>query len=435
MPHKKINLILVSISALHFICLLYFINHLFQYKDGYLPSPFFINKSDSLMDLFNPMSWVDNPGRYTEYQSVYPPINFLLLGILKILSGASTYEHSAYHIRANSIIPQIIIFTFYLGLPALILSMRYYCSFRVTTRVLVYIIFLTGIPALYALDRGNLILLALPLVAASLSNVPKARIVGVAFLINLKPYFIILSFLILIKNYKIEASIVILLTLFIFLSSGLVVDANNFLLIFFNLLNFDNSSLTGNLDLSDLRSNIFGFSKANIATFLNLIGIQDKESGVFMILIILKYLTISYTLLILIIKKNFLTIQQSYCILYVLLLNISGSIGGYSLVIYFCLLPIFNSLRFSTTYYVLIVIINAPIDLLYNFGAFVIDYNFQPEFSYSYLSGTSISQIRGSIGVGNITRPIFNAVIMTLLLIEATASKFTAKYGDYVSKT
>ena len=35
------------------------------------------------MDFFNPLFWVDLPGIYTEWQSVYPPLNFIILKLYK----------------------------------------------------------------------------------------------------------------------------------------------------------------------------------------------------------------------------------------------------------------------------------------------------------------------------------------------------------------
>jgi len=45
-------------------------------SNGYLPSPFVYDKSDTFMDLFNTMYWVYDDGRYTDWGSVYPPLGF-----------------------------------------------------------------------------------------------------------------------------------------------------------------------------------------------------------------------------------------------------------------------------------------------------------------------------------------------------------------------
>jgi hypothetical protein len=63
--------------------------------NGYLPSPFVFDKSDSFMDLFHPMWWASNEGRYTEWASVYPPLNFILLNIVKWISlGGASFSDS-----------------------------------------------------------------------------------------------------------------------------------------------------------------------------------------------------------------------------------------------------------------------------------------------------------------------------------------------------
>ena len=82
----------------------------FLLLNGYLPSPFANYKFDTFMDLFNTMYWAYDHGRYSEWQSVYPPLNFISLRALKFICGGFTFG-SPLTIRDESL-PVIYIFIF-----------------------------------------------------------------------------------------------------------------------------------------------------------------------------------------------------------------------------------------------------------------------------------------------------------------------------------
>ncbi len=422
----ELNLLLCFIGALQILYVFFVVIQLSHYKQGYLPSPFFINKSDTLMDLFNPMSWVDDDDRYTLWRSVYPPLNFLILGIFKTVGGSSIFENNPYELRAQNIISQIVFLLIYITVPIVILSMRYYSFFKKQTKILIYIIFITGIPALYALERGNLIVIALPFIALSLSGSVVGRISGLATLINLKPYFLILGFLIFFRKYWAESLFSIIIATILFFASGLLLGDENYLLIFENLSNFDNKTQTGFLDLHDLRFNLLGFSNENIQALLTLTQEQNLNSEYIYNLTKISYLLIGIILILIALKRNVISIQQIYTILYIVLLNITGKIGGYSLIIYFCLLPIIASFRFATIYLVLITLINAPIEIFFNIAESVIDYTYQPKFSVVYLGGEMVTQITAKLSLGTLLRPLLNAAVMGLLIIELIKSRAPA---------
>ena len=75
--NKFSRLAIVSLGVLNIVFLNYFVqNH------GYLPPPFFHNKSDTFMDFFNPISWISTDEIYSKFGSIYPPINFIILELL-----------------------------------------------------------------------------------------------------------------------------------------------------------------------------------------------------------------------------------------------------------------------------------------------------------------------------------------------------------------
>jgi len=370
------------------------------------------------MDLFNPMSWVDRDARYTSWNSVYPPLNFLLLDILKILSGISVYENDPYTLRSQTLLPQLLFCFFYLLSPIVILSMRYYAGFTTTTKLLIYIIFITGIPALFALERGNLILIALPFVALSLSLRPSARIIAFAVLVNLKPYFIVLGLLLLIRKYFTEALVGILLSGLLFLITGFILQDNYFISIFNNIFIFGKQSADSYLELFDLRFNLLGFSIRNIVSLFDLMNIQYLSATYVHKFFYINYIFIFSIIILVFLKRNALSIPQVYTVLYIALLNVTGSIGGYSLIIYFCLLPILAEFKFSKLYFTSLFLINAPIDFLYSFADVVFDFSYSSVYRIVYLSGERADIIHANIGLGVLIRPALNGLILFFLLIE-----------------
>src|SRR5664279_5839562 len=74
---KTITVILWSGLALQIGSLVYYAWYLCT--DGYLPAPFIFNKLDTFMDLYNPLWWSGEEGKYGEWRSIYPPLNYVIL--------------------------------------------------------------------------------------------------------------------------------------------------------------------------------------------------------------------------------------------------------------------------------------------------------------------------------------------------------------------
>ena len=71
-------------------------------QNGYLPSPFVYDKADTFMDFFHTMYWADEPGRYTDWGSVYPPLNFLFLKGARWLLFGQVHESDAFTLRDSA---------------------------------------------------------------------------------------------------------------------------------------------------------------------------------------------------------------------------------------------------------------------------------------------------------------------------------------------
>lgn len=51
-------------------------------QKGYLPQPFFYEPSDTLMDWFNTAYWSRDPGAYDSWRTIYPPLTFVVIRML-----------------------------------------------------------------------------------------------------------------------------------------------------------------------------------------------------------------------------------------------------------------------------------------------------------------------------------------------------------------
>jgi hypothetical protein len=65
---------------------------IFFHFEGYLPSPFWDDVSDTFMDWYNTVYWGYRHGTYDEWFSIYPPFTFIFM---KIFSNPSCYTESS----------------------------------------------------------------------------------------------------------------------------------------------------------------------------------------------------------------------------------------------------------------------------------------------------------------------------------------------------
>jgi hypothetical protein len=155
----------------------------------YLPQPFIYDTSGTFMDWINPAYWSHHPGAFDVWHAVYPPLSFVFL---RIFSTGSCYKSSDNTAALNCDWFSIVaILTIY----ALNFVVAYKCfrksdrrTAAVRTTALMF-----GLPMLYALERGNLILPCFTFFALGYGRVLKSawlRWLSVAMTINFKPYLL-----------------------------------------------------------------------------------------------------------------------------------------------------------------------------------------------------------------------------------------------------
>ncbi|MDE1914939.1 MAG: hypothetical protein KGJ57_05370 [Sphingomonadales bacterium] len=163
---------------------------LFFAMKGYLPEPFFYESSDTWMDWFNTAWWAHDRGIYDSWASIYPPVSFVILRLMG-LSHCYVTPAAGPEVRLCDWLGVVAIHAFYV-LDVVLVSLSFVKVDR-RTAVPRSLCFALGMPLLFGLDRGNLILVALACVVLAFGPlVHRARLrwLALAVAINLKVYIV-----------------------------------------------------------------------------------------------------------------------------------------------------------------------------------------------------------------------------------------------------
>lgn len=125
------------------------------FVDGVLPQPFFYEPSDTFMDWFNTAYWAHDIGPYDSWGTIYPPLSFV---VLKILGISSCYvSNEGLPARDCDWVGIASIHGFFV-LNAVLIGLMYYKSDRKSALPRAFAL-AAGMPMLFALERGNILLL------------------------------------------------------------------------------------------------------------------------------------------------------------------------------------------------------------------------------------------------------------------------------------
>lgn len=156
-------------------------------RDGYLPQPFVFDTNDTFMDWFNTAYWANHTGAYEVWQSIYPPLSF---AFLRLFSLGDCYLGSPFHARDCDWLGRGAIMVCYV----VDVAMAGWAFARAGAAWPRSVAFALGLPLLFTLERGNLILACLPAFMLAYWPGPGAgrwRALGTALTINFKPYLLV----------------------------------------------------------------------------------------------------------------------------------------------------------------------------------------------------------------------------------------------------
>ncbi|MFS0735452.1 hypothetical protein ABC347_00215 [Sphingomonas sp. 1P06PA] len=159
------------------------------YAYGQLPQPFFYEPSDTFMDWFNTAYWARDNGAYDSWRTIYPPLSFV---IIRLLGKDSCYIGTEGLPSRDCDWVGLVAIHAIFALNIVLVALAYRKLDRRTALPRAFALS-TGMPMMFALERGNILLLcftAMLLAFGPLVKSARLRWVFLAIAINLKVYLI-----------------------------------------------------------------------------------------------------------------------------------------------------------------------------------------------------------------------------------------------------
>jgi len=383
------------------IYLIFYVN-----SNGYLPEPFIYDKADTFMDFFHTLQWTNNDGRYTEWHTVYPGLNFLFLKIISMFSIVDINQ-DGFLIRDQGIYFIYTITISYILLPlSIVLSIKSQI-FNLYEKTVFYLISLTSAPMLFGLERGNLIIFMMPIIVLLLNERNKFHPLLISILINIKPYMALVG---LVQSRDIRSILNTgLLTVTIFFFVGFFVD-ENFLYFFYNLFNFTQTQdLFSVREMLALPSSIAVYSAILRNPSIPELFYSISNNDIALLVDIIRLSTLIGSIVILIFTKNG-SHALKVAVTLVLVMNIGVWVGGYTAVFLLPLIPFLIDSRFRILNSGLISVYCCPLDVVQIFCD-------QSVLMDSYVSGSQVL-VYWSLTLGAILRPVLSFLLLITLSYE-----------------
>ncbi len=237
-----------TLFACGVLALLVYCGWFFDQK-GYLPQPFFYEPSDTFMDWFNTAYWSRDPGAYDSWRTIYPPLTFV---VVRMLGFDRCYvSNEGLPSRDCDWLGIVAILTMFV-----INVVLCWLTFRKIDRRTAWqrtIALSMGMPMLFALERGNILLLTFtcfilalgPLLASA-----RLRWLAAGLAINFKVYIVAAFAVLLLKRRWRWTEGVALATIGVYLVSYVIFGAGSPIEIYQNIANYSTGfAVSGLLDI------------------------------------------------------------------------------------------------------------------------------------------------------------------------------------------
>ena len=306
-----------------------------------LPPPFFYDVYDTFMDFYHTNFWAKMSGRYQDWHSIYPIFTFWLgqhfssaqcIDVADAFSLRVCSPESIWLLLGAYVIGSVI--AAWLAVRNLPLS-TFGCGWRVL--VIGFTVLMTS-PSLFAIERGNYILLAFTFIALSEWMGRNWR--GALFLalaINLKQYLVVLWLVPLLKRRYDYLIMSILFALVINQLAMIVVADGHYGMLFENMFGFANISTSAFFEKM--------WYATSFSSWASVIGVDSKieqyfSPGTFRMLRFVldscRWLSLGLALasvLVAILNSRYFNWEEVSLIILVALMVMVGSVGGYAAVL------------------------------------------------------------------------------------------------------
>lgn len=386
--------------------------YLFLYN--HLPVPFFYDKNDTFMDFYNTLYWTGHEGRYVIWKSVYPPLNFFLLKIIDYFFVDDYCYLNSILLRECNGLLNILIIISCLSLPLVILYTKAWEDIIKERFLLCYALIVTSTPFIFAIERGNFILICMAALPILLRKNIFIQSIALAILINLKPYFLIFFVAYLLKKRFFDLFVGILSTLLLFMVTSALVDMTSNS-IFINLIEFPSERNLPLKELLALPASVDGISKAlkteEIYQFIPWLKEYTRTTRIIsLILDTLRYLSIGLMCALLANYRDRFGFDFLILALTSVITNIGWGFGGYTLVLYIGLIPTVLKISYHKIFLFILLFLSVSFDWL----IFVVYHVVSQISSTPTVSAHTISQVE----LFGIMRPFFNLSLLWILISE-----------------
>ncbi len=167
-------------------------------SNGYLSAPFVFDVGDTFMDWFNTAYWAHNGNAYSVWQTIYLPLSFV---ITKFFGNSRCYTEAPYDARDCDVFGIGFIIFMYVTC-VVVTAMALWRSDPKTALFRTIAIALGG-PLLYALERGQLLMLTYISMVAIYGNLVRGRFayaLSAGFMANTKVYMVLPLFELAVKR-------------------------------------------------------------------------------------------------------------------------------------------------------------------------------------------------------------------------------------------
>ena len=209
-----------------------------------LPQPFYFGLNESLTDWFVTALYAHQSGAYDYeiFSSIYPPVSFLFM---KLTTLPACYMQDAYYARGCDTLAQFVILLSYLGSVAI----AWYAFWKNdrSTAWMRGLTFGISFPLLFALERGNTIMVGFIFFVLGYGGVTRSRVgqlIGIAMAINFKPYLLAPAAADVLKRHWRFCEQIALMTAFIYVTTFALFGEGDPLTIVANIQNFSGATVS-----------------------------------------------------------------------------------------------------------------------------------------------------------------------------------------------
>lgn len=211
------------------------------WQKGYLPAPFIFDSTDTFGDWFNVAIWAHKEGAYDVWRAVYPPLSFVILKYLSIPS-CYKFDMNMFDARECDWIGLVLMHLLVVvnGIIASLIFMR---TDRRTAGPRAFVL-TAGMPMLFALERGNIILACITccmLTWGPLIKSTRMRWLFAGLAVNFKVYLIAGFLIHLIRRRWLWVEGSVIATVLVYLVTFAVYGSGSPVEIVSNLINFARS--------------------------------------------------------------------------------------------------------------------------------------------------------------------------------------------------